>query len=433
MLDVELIRREPAKVKDGISKKNAAPELVDKFLELDKVWRERTKNVDELRAKLNQLSKERKVEEAKLVKEKLKGVEFELPEMESKRLSALKALPNLPLPDVPEGDEKSNKTLREVGKKPVFDFPPLDYIQLGQKLDLIDTERAAKVSGSRFGYLKHEAPLLEFALIQLVLNFVTNEKNIQKIIKENKLSIVPKPFIPVIPPVLIKPESMEAMGYVERGGEEIYFIEKDKLYLVGTSEQSIGPMHMNESFNKAVLPPRHISFSTCFRREAGSYGKDTKGILRVHQFDKLEMFITCAPETSDDEHKLLLAIEEKLMQALELPYRVLNIAAGDLGDPAAAKYDIEVWLPGQPSTDSGQEKGQYRETHSTSNTTDYQARRLNVKYKPEGKFVHMLNGTAFAIGRILIAIIENYQTKKGTVKVPKALQKYVGLKEIIRS
>ena len=281
MLDVELIRREPEKVKAGISKKNADPALVDKFLELDKTWRERTKNVDELRAKLNQLSRERKIDEAKLVKEKLKGVESELPEMESKRLSALKALPNLPLPDVPEGkNETFNKTLREVGKKPVFDFPPRDYIEIGQKLDLIDTERAAKVSGSRFGYLKHEAPLLEFALIQLVLNFVTNEKNIQKIIKENKLSIAPKPFIPVVPPVLIKPESMEAMGYMERGGEEIYYLEKDKLYLVGTSEQSVGPMHMNESFNKAALPHRHISFSTCFRREAGSYGKDTKGILR---------------------------------------------------------------------------------------------------------------------------------------------------------
>ena len=257
------------------------------------------------------------------------------------------------------------------------------------------------------------------------MQFLTNQKNIQKIIKENKLAIAPKPFIPIIPPVLVKPEAMSAMGYVERGGEEIYFIEKDQLYLVGTSEQSVGPMHGGEIFDNGNLPHRHIAFSTCFRREAGSYGKDTKGILRVHQFDKLEMFVTCVPETSPDEHKLLLAIEEKLMQMLELPYRVLQICAGDLGDPAAAKYDIEAWMPGQ---NGGQ--GQYRETQSTSNTTDYQARRLNVKYRPENDFVHMLNGTAFAIGRTLIAIIENYQTKKGTVKIPKALQKYAGLKEI---
>src|SRR3990167_5516920 len=301
MLDVELIRREPEKVKRGIANKNVDPKLVDDFLTLDKKWRELTKQADEARAKLNILSRERKIDEAKVVKTQIKSLEEELTKAEVSRDAALKIIPNLPLPEVPVGkNETSNVVIREVGRKPKCDFPVKDYLELGQKLDLIDTERAAKVSGSRFGYLKREAPLLEFALIQLVLNFVTNEKNIQKIIKENKLSIAPKPFIPVVPPVLIKPESMEAMGYMERGGEEIYYLEKDKLYLVGTSEQSVGPMHMNESFNKAALPHRHISFSTCFRREAGSHGKDTKGILRVHQFDKLEMFITCAPETSGD-------------------------------------------------------------------------------------------------------------------------------------
>lgn len=430
MLDVNLIRKDPEAIKKGVSAKNIDPNLVDEFLELDVKWRTLVQKLDELRAKLNALSKERKIEEAKLVKQELKELEKDLPDLEAKRTATLKKLPNPPLADVPVGkDETANVVLREVGKKPKFDFPVRDYIELGQKLDLIDTERAAKVSGSRFGYLKREGPLLEFALIQLVLQFLTDEKNIKKIVKEQKLSILPKAFIPVIPPVLIKPESMAAMGYVERGGEEIYYIEKDQLYLVGTSEQSIGPMHMGETFPKDSLPLRYVGFSTCFRREAGSYGKDTKGILRVHQFDKLEMFITCDPATSVEEHKLLLAIEEKLMQALELPYRVLNICSGDLGDPAAAKYDIEVWLPGQMG---GQ--GQYRETHSTSNTTDYQARRLSVKYKSADKtdYAHMLNGTAFAIGRILIAIMENYQTKTGTVKVPKVLQKYVGKKEIAR-
>lgn len=428
MLDVNFIRKNPEEVKKGISAKNSDPALVDKFLDLDSQWRERVAAIDEKRAQLNKFSKERNIEEAKKVKERLKSEEAQLPEIENNRNAVLRKIPNLPLPGVPIGkNETENKVLREVGKKPEFDFSVRDYIELGEKLDLIDTERAAKVSGSRFGYLKHEAPLLEFALIRMVTDFLTNEKNIKNIIKEQKLSISPKPFIPVIPPVLVKPEAMQAMGYVERGAEEIYFIEKDQLYLVGTSEQSIGPMHMNESFDKKDLPHRHIGFSTCFRREAGSYGKDTKGILRVHQFDKLEMFVTCTPETSGEEHKLLLAIEEKLMQMLELPYRVLNICSGDLGDPAAAKYDIEVWLPSQNDG-----KGQYRETHSTSNMTDYQARRLNVKYRPDGEYTHMLNGTAFAIGRILIAILENYQTKEVTVKIPKVLRKYSGLKEIKR-
>lgn len=430
---MEIIRREPDRVKQGIKAKNADSALVDKFLKLDEEWRELINKIDTGRAELNKQNTGHKpdasaIEKARSVKEKIKKFESELAEIEGKRSATLGMIPNLPLPEAPVGkSEKENVVLRHVGKKPDFGFTPKDYIEISARLDLIDTERAAKVSGSRFGYLKHEAPLLEFALIQLVLNFVTNEKNIRKIIKEEKLNLLPKPFIPVIPPVLIKPEAMKAMGYTDRGSEEIYFLEKDQLYLVGTSEQSIGPMHMNESFEKKVLPHRHISFSTCFRREAGSYGKDTKGILRVHQFDKLEMFVTATPETSSNEHKLLLGIEERLMQLLGLPYRVLKIATGDLGDPAAAKYDIEAWLPGQNNG-----KGEFRETHSTSNTTDYQARRLNVKYKPEGNYVHMLNGTAFAIGRILIAIIENYQTKNGAVRVPKTLRKYVGLKEIKR-
>ncbi|OGY62817.1 MAG: serine--tRNA ligase [Candidatus Harrisonbacteria bacterium RIFCSPHIGHO2_01_FULL_44_13] len=441
MLDVELIRREPEKVKRGIANKNVDPKLVDDFLTLDKKWRELTKQADEARAKLNILSRERKIDEAKVVKTQIKSLEEELTKAEVSRDAALKIIPNLPLPEVPVGkNETSNVVIREVGRKPKCDFPVKDYLELGQKLDLIDTERAAKVSGSRFGYLKREAPLLEFALAQFAFDFLTNQKNITKVIKENKLSITPEAFIPVLPPVLIKPEAMSAMGYVERGGEEIYFLEKDQLYLVGTSEQSVGPMHMNETFDEKDLPRRYIAFSTCFRREAGSYGKDTKGILRVHQFDKLEMFVVSAPETSTEEHKLLLALEEKLMQVLELPYRVLQICSGDLGDPAAAKYDIEVWLPGQDGS-----KGQYRETHSTSNTTDYQSRRLNIKLKPSAEggsasggknsklkpqYVHLLNGTAFAIGRILIAILENYQTKKGSIKVPKVLRRYIKLKEI---
>ena len=222
---------------------------------------------------------------------------------------------------------------------------------------------------------------------------------------------------------MIKPEMMKAMGYVERGGEEIYYLPKDDLYLVGTSEQSIGPMHAGEILEEKDLPKRYVAFSTCFRREAGSYGKDTKGILRVHQFDKVEMFSICKPEDSLKEHKLLLSLEEELMQKLKIPYRVIDICTGDLGDPAAAKFDIEAWMPGQ---------NEYRETHSTSNCTDFQARRLNIRYKSrDGKlnFVHTLNGTAFS-QRPILAIIENNQQKDGSIKVPRVLQKYVGFKEI---
>ncbi len=238
----------------------------------------------------------------------------------------------------------------------------------------------------------------------------------------------------MVPPVMIKEEMMRAMGYIDRHEEqeETYYLEKDKLYLVATSEQSIGPMHADEIFNEEDLPKRYIGFSTCFRREAGSYGKDTKGILRVHQFDKVEMFSFCHPEKSKEEHELLLSIEEELMKLLKIPYRVLNICTGDLGGPAAKKYDIEAWLPGQNSG-----KGQYRETHSTSNCTDFQARRLNIRYRSSLisnlsslKFVHTLNGTAFAIGRMLIAIIENYQQKDGTIKIPDILQKYLNSKSL---
>lgn len=417
MLDVELIRREPEKVKQGIASKNADPNLVDQFLELDEKWRQFTKSADDFRAELNKLSKERKIEEARAVKEKIKAAEQKLSEIEKSRTTALRMLPNLPLTEVPVGkDERENKTLREVGKKPAWDFPARDYMAISEALDLIDTERASKVSGSRFGYLKKEAALLEFALVRLALDFLTDEKNTRG-----------RPFIPIVPPVLVKPEAIEAMGYVERGREEIYHLEKDNLYLVGTSEQSIGPMHMDEILEAKDLPLRYVAFSTCFRREAGSYGKDTKGILRVHQFDKVEMFSIVVPEASAEEHEFLLEMEEGLMKKLDLPYRVLQICTGDLGDPAAAKYDIEAWLPGQRG---GQ--GEYRETHSTSNTTDYQARRLNVRYRAAGelRYPHMLNGTAFAIGRIIIAILENYQTKSGSVKIPSALRKYLQFKEI---
>lgn len=415
MLDINFIRNNPDAVREGISLKKADSRLVDDFLALDKNWRELVKENDDLRAEQKKAGESRDIEKAKSLKEEIKKNEERLKDIESQREKILRLLPNLPLADVPAGkDESENQVLRKWGEIPKFDFKPKDHLEIGEALDIIDVSRAAKVSGSRFGYLKKQAALLEFVIIQYALDLLVKEG-----------------FIPVVPPVLIKPEAMNAMGYVERGGEEIYFLEKDNLYLAGTSEQSIGPMHGEEIFSEKDLPRRYAAFSSCFRREAGSYGKDIKGILRLHQFDKLEMFSITTPEKSVEEHKLLLSLEEKLMQGLNLPYRVLNICSGDLGDPAAAKYDIEVWLPSQNT---------YRETHSASNCTDFQARRLNIRYKSlkpntqnlKPEFVHTLNATAFAVGRVIIAIMENYQQKDGSILMPKVLQKYLGFEKIRR-
>jgi len=447
MIDIEALRKDPQPYRDSVKNRNYDSKIVDDFLAIDDQWRKVIAEVEKMRADQKKLGMERKIEEAKALKGKIAEVETTLADVELRRNAAIKKIPNLTMPWVVIGkDDSENKTLREVGKKPEFKFKHKDYVELSEGLGIIDTVRAGKVSGSRFGYIMGGLARLEFALIQFAVDTVTDEKLLAKLIKQNKLKVSPKAFIPVIPPVMIKEEMMEGMGYVERGGDEIYHFKEDKLYLVGTSEQSIGPMHSGETFAAEELPRRYLGFSTCFRREAGSYGKDTKGILRVHQFNKLEMFSITTPDMAEDEHKLLLAIEEYLMQTLELPYRVLNICSGDLGDPAAAKYDIEVWLPGQgeasadgttlgrPGTPGLARLGQYRETHSTSNTTDFQSRRLNIKYKDAtgSHYVHMLNGTAFS-ERPLLAIIENFQTEKGTIKVPKALQKYTGLKEIARS
>ncbi len=441
MLDIKFIREHTDVVAAGLKAKGVRIDL--KYLvELDEKRRAKIEEVNTLRAKHNIASdeiaklsgKERdgRIADMKELKGNLGNLEFELQALEEEYRALMYTIPNPPLDTVPIGkNETENVVIRTVGDKNAFAFEPLDNVALGEKLDLIDTERAAKVSGSRFGYLKHEAPLLEFALVQFAFSFLTNGEEIARVVKEEKLSISEKPFIPVIPPVLIRPEAMKAMGYVERGGDEIYFLEKDNLYLVGTSEQSVGPMHMDEIFDEASLPHRHVAFSTCFRREAGSYGRDTRGILRVHQFDKVEMFVHATPETSQSEHELLRALEERILQSLGISYQVLNICSGDLGDPAAAKYDLEAWLPGQ-----NKGRGEYREVTSTSNTTDFQARRLNTRLRRKDgttEFVHMLNGTAIAIGRMIIAILENYQQADGSVKVPDALIPYMhGITEIRR-
>ncbi len=441
MLDIKFIRESPEKVKEALEKRNMSFD-VDYLLEVDEKRRGKIQEVEEMRKQHNEMSeripgmqgdeKKSLIESSKTLKIKIGDADFELKALEEEFISLMFKIPNIPEPWVIVGkDDTENKVLREVGNKTSFDFKPRDYIEIGDMLDLVDTERATKVSGARFGYLKNEAALMEFALVRFAMDFVGNVKNIQKIIDDKKLELTATSFIPVVPPVLIKPESMRAMGYLDRGEDEIYHLDKDNLYLVGTSEQSVGPMYMNEVFDEKNLPHRHIAFSTCFRREAGSYGKDTRGILRVHQFDKAEMFAFVLPETSRREHQLLLGIEEALMQGMGVPYHVLDICTGDLGDSAAAKYDLEAWLPGQKDG-----AGEYRETHSTSNTTDFQSRRLNIKVRRKDgtlEFLHMLNGTAFAIGRTLIAILENYQQEDGSVCVPEVLQEYMGgIKEIRR-
>jgi seryl-tRNA synthetase len=426
MLDIKFIRENPQIVKEGIRNQGVDAKIIDEILELDSQKRELLQLIENLRAKKNALedklvsvSHEEKEEILNVLrdaKKVLSAKEEELDLLDKKLFTKMSLVPNLPLDYTPVGpDEKFNVVAKEVGKKPVFNFKPKDYLTLGENLDIIDVERASKISGSRFGFLKREGALLEIALVKFAFDKITK-----------------KGFIPVIPPVLIKREPFWGMGYLDRGEEEVYYLPKDDLYLVGTAEQMIGPMHMNETFKAEELPRRYVAFSSCFRREAGSYGKDTKGILRVHQFDKVEMFIFAKPEEAKKEHELLLSIEEELMQNLQIPYRVLNICSGDLGDPAAAKYDIEAWLPGQKDGE-----GEYRETHSTSNCTDYQARRLNIKYQDpktnKNNFVYTLNGTGLAIGRTIIAIIENYQTKEGYIKIPRVLVPYMnGLKVIKR-
>jgi len=410
MIDLKYLRDNPAAVAAGAAAKNRLIDVAA-ILALDDKRRHLQNEIDTKRqGRGEKILTEAERDIAKQRKEELKIKEQELKKIEEQLRVTLGEIPNLPKPDVKIGkSEADNEVLRRVGQPTKFAFPLLDYMTLAARHDLIDTERAAKISGTRFGYLKNEAALLEFALVQYGLSVVLS-----------------KGFCPVIPPVLINERAMQAMGYLEHGGEEeTYHLKEQQLYLVGTSEQSIGPMHMDETFKAADLPKRYVGFSSCFRSEAGSYGKDTKGILRVHQFDKLEMVVFTTPDRSDAEHEQILAIEEELMQGLELPYQVIKMCSADLGDPAARKYDIETWIPSE---------GKYRETHSCSTTTDFQARRLNIRFKNlSGKleYVHMLNGTVFAVGRMIIAILENYQQADGSIMIPAVLRPFMAGRERI--
>ncbi len=421
MIDIKILRENPDVVRTGLTTRGRDVKIVDEFLALDEKWRKTVTELGDLRAAQNEFSKAlalspsngRDIEEAKKKKEEVKIAEVRLASLEAERDALLQQFPNVPSADTPSGkSDADNVVLREVGTKPQFAFEPKDYLTIAEALGIIDIKKAAEVSGSRFGYLKGKAALLEFALVQYAMSV-----------------LVKKGFVPVVPPVMIKPEPFMGMGRLTADQkEERYHLAADDLYLVGSAEHTIGPIHMNETLRAAELPKRYVAFSTCFRREAGSYGKDTKGILRVHQFDKVEMFAFSAPEKSEEEHLFLLSCQEELLAGLGLPYRVVQICGGDMGWTDAKAYDCETWLPGQAAG-----KGEYRETNSCSNTTDFQARGINCRYSglEQGRgvhqYVHMLNATGFAIGRILIAIIENYQTEDGDFAIPEVLKPYMAV------
>ncbi|MDP3975226.1 MAG: serine--tRNA ligase [Candidatus Jorgensenbacteria bacterium] len=416
MIDIQYLRDHTDEAKKALARKKVDPKAVDRFLRVDQNWRAKRAALDTLQAEQKIVSrsfvggkKEEFASKAQILKRRVGEVAEGLAEVEKKRDALLELFPNTPFPDVPDGTGASeNRVLREVGEKPTFDFKPKDSLELAERLGIIDVKRAAAVSGSRFGYLLRDGALLEFALVHLAFDVLLEHG-----------------FTPVVPPVMIRPAVFTGMGRLAADQkEERYYLAKDDLYLAGSAEHTLGPLHMDEVLDEGTLPRRYAGFSTCFRREAGSYGKDTKGILRVHQFDKVEMFSFTSPADSEKELRFLVDRQEELMQKLELPYRVVEVCTGDMGWTDARQFDIETWIPSE---------GAYRETQSASNTTDFQSRGVNVKIttkRGEKVFAHMLNATAFAIGRTLIAIIENYQTKKGTVRVPKALQAYLGKKEI---
>ncbi len=429
MLDIKYIRENKDLVRKAIKNKKANVDF-DRLIELDEKRRTLIESSEALKAEQNKQSKSAPTTETigamKSLKEKIKVSESELLTVDKEFEALMFAVPNIPTEDTPVGpDESGNEVLRKVGDIPKFDFEPKEHWVIGDDLDIIDTERSAKVSGSRFFYLKGDLVLMQFALMQFAFSVITNESKLAEIIKKAGLNISPKPFIPVLPPVFIKPEVFQKMGRLEPK-EERYYIPSDDLYLIGSAEHTLGSMHMDEFLDTKRLPLRYVGFSTAFRREAGSYAKDMKGILRVHQFDKLEMESFTTSEDSIAEQNFIVAIQEHLLQALGLPYQVVAICTGDMGGPDSRQIDIETWMPGQ---------NRYRETHTSDLMTDYQSRRLGIKIKRDGKseFVHMNDATALA-GRTMISILENFQTKEGTVKIPEVLQPFMGgIKEITRS
>ena len=420
MLDLKAIREDPEAARAALARRGAA-ESLDELLRLDARRRELLPEIEDGRARQNKASEaiaeakrgggdaEAELAEMRELAPRIKQLEAELGEVEAALEELAAQLPNLPDPDAPDGmTEEDALVLREVGERPEFGFEPRDHLEIGTSLGLIDMEAAARASGSRFAYLKGDLVLAELALVRYAIDLVGEQGH-----------------EPVIPPVLVREEALFGTGLLPGDRDQIYEIPRDELYLVGTSEVSLAALHADQILDPGSLPLRYAGFSTCFRREAGAAGKDTRGIFRVHQFDKVEMFSFVEPGASRDEHERLLSIQERILTELEIPYRVVNIAAGDLGAPAAKKYDCEAWIPSQ---------GRYRELTSCSNTTDFQARRLGCRYRPaEGEsptHVHTLNGTAVAVGRTLIALIENRQEESHAFSLPEVLHTYGSPKRI---
>ncbi|MFZ9669094.1 MAG: serine--tRNA ligase [Solirubrobacterales bacterium] len=412
MLDLKLIRSDPDTVRAGLERRGAAGNL-DRVVELDSRRREILPELEAARGKRKEASEEigaakregreaeAEMEEVRVLKGQIEGLESELESVESELDDLVAALPNLPEPEAPDGEDDSDAVvLREVGERPEFGFEPKDHVELAE--GRIELEQAAKASGARFAYLMGDLVLVELALVRWVLGLLAEEG-----------------YEPVIPPVLVREEALFGTGFLPGDRDQIYEIERDELFLAGTAEVPLAALLADQILEPDQLPARFAGFSPCFRREAGAAGRDTQGIFRVHQFDKVEMFSFVAPDRSHEEHLRILGIEERILGELGLPYRVVDIPVGDLGAPAARKFDCEAWIPSQ---------GRYRELTSCSNTTDFQARRLACRFRsdPNGKpeAVHTLNGTAIAVGRTIIALLENGQQADGTVILPTVLQEF---------
>jgi seryl-tRNA synthetase len=408
MIDINKLRENSDLVKKGVSDKQMDASIVDSVLELDKQRRDLISTIDKLRADRNKAAKEQNHEEGKRIKEELKKLEPSLAEVEEKYNEAINKIPNLALEDVPVGKgEDENRVIREWSPTSPKASKGKDHLELAMALNLIDFEAGAKVAGSQFYYLKNDLVKLEFALMQFGMEILQE--------RGYKLFLTPD---------LAKSRYYLGTGYAPRGEEaQIYEIKEQDLGLIATAEVTMAGYHADEVLNKKDLPLKYAAFSHCFRQEAGAYGKYSKGLYRVHQFSKLEVFIYCEPSKSHEMHEEILGIEEEIMQKLKLPYRVVEMCTGDLGAIAAKKYDIDAWMPG---------RGDYGEVTSTSNTTDYQARNLNIKYREgdHNEYVHMLNGTAVVGSRFPIAILENYQNEDGSITIPEVLRKWMGKDKI---
>ena len=434
MLDINYIRDNRQKVEDAIKNKGYTIDL-DEILQLDDARKELSQKTDILRQERNQISSQMKngqpdqalISRGKEIKQELSSLEEKLSSVESDFLAKLKTVPNVPCDDVPVGlSEDENEVAEVCGEPTKFNFEPKNHYEIGQARGWIDKERASKVTGARFAYIKGEMVSLQMAIVNFVMNSLSDEGVIKEICEANHLEhISTKPFTTVLPPLMLRTEMYDAMDRLEPRDDR-YKIEGEELWLQGSAEHVLGSMHAGEIFAEQDLPVRYLGYATSFRQEAGTYGKDMEGIIRMHQFDKLEMESFSTKETSREEHELFVAIQRWLIEQLRLPYRVIRKCAFDIGKPDARGIDMEVWLPGQ---------GKYRETHTADYMTDYQSRRLNTRVRRdetgEVELVHTNDATAFALGRIMIAVIENYQNEDMTVRVPEVLRKYLNGKEIL--